>query len=126
MPFKYYKSVEGHDDTCGFKDRKERIFVHAIYDHCAEFHDGMAYATHGYVDKQDKVTIPVIYPIFFDFVAEMRNFSEDRVAVYEDDKWGFIDKQGKPIIPPFYSYIGNFSNGLATVLKERVRCSQPY
>lgn len=86
LPFKYYKSVEDHDDTYGFKDRKERIVIHAICDYCGKFHEGMVYVTHGYDDKQGKVAIPVIYPIFFDFVPEMRNFSEGRVAVYEDDK----------------------------------------
>ena len=52
----------------------------------------------------------------------------DHYTVYEDDKWGFIDKQGKPVILSFYNHVGDFSSGLATVLKERekVRCSQPY
>lgn len=90
LPIKYHSSVEGHDDTCGFKNHKGRIIVPAIYAHCGEFQNGMAYVTHGYdtigyVDTQGKVAIPVIYPIFFDFIPEMRDFSEGRVAVYKDD-----------------------------------------
>ena len=123
LPIKYNGSIEGHDDTCGFRDYIGRIITPAIYDHCGEFHDGMAYVTHGYdtigyVDTQGKVAIPVIYPIFFDFVPEMRDFSEGRVAVYKDDKWGYRDKQGKLVIPYLYRYVGDFSSGLATVLKD--------
>ena len=124
LPIKYHKSVEGHDDTCGFKDHTGRVITHAIYDHCGEFHDGMAYVTHGYdtvgyVDVQGKVATPVIHPIFFDFVPEIRNFSEGLVAVYKDNKWGYINKQGKLVIPYLYNHAGDFSSGLATVLKDR-------
>ena len=113
LPIKYNSSIEGHDDTCGFKDHTGRIITPAIYDRCGDFHDGMAYVKHGYdsigyVDTQGKVAIPVIYPIFFDFIPEMRDFSEGRVAVYKDDNWGFIDKQGKPVIPYIYRYVGDF------------------
>ena len=120
---KYYVTLEGQDDTCGFKDRTGRIITPAIYTHCGEFYDGMAYVTHGYdtigyVDTQGKIAIPVIHPIFFDFIPERRNFSEGRVAVYKDDKWGFMDKQGKLVIAAVYRYVGDFSGGLATVSKE--------
>ena len=123
LPIKYNSSIEGHDDTCGFKDHTGRIITPAIYDRCGDFHDGMAYVTHGYdtigyVDTKGKVAIPVIYPIFFDFIPEMRDFSEGRVAVYKDDKWGFMDKQGKLVIPSVYRYVGDFSGGLATVSKD--------
>ena len=123
LPIQYRSSIEGHDDTCGFKDRTERIITPAIYTHCGDFHDGMAYVTHGddtigYVDTQGKIAIPVIHPIFFDFIPERRNFSEGRVAVYKDDKWGFMDKQGKLVIAAVYRYVGDFSGGLATVSKE--------
>ena len=123
LPIQYRSSIEGHDDTCGFKDRTGRIITPAIYTHCGEFHDGMAYVTHGYdtigyVDAQGKIAIPVIHPIFFDFIPERRNFSEGRVAVYKDDKWGFMDKQGKLVIAAVYRYVGDFSGGLATVSKE--------
>ncbi|MGE6796445.1 WG repeat-containing protein [Psychrobacter okhotskensis] len=123
LPVEYHSSIEGHDDTCGFKNSAGNVITPAIYDHCGEFHDGMAYVTHGYdtigyVDIQGKVAIPVIYPIFFDFVPEIHNFSEGRVAVYKDDKWGFIDKQGKLVIPYVYRYVGDFSNGLVTVLRN--------
>ena len=123
LPIQYRSSIEGHDDTCGFKDRTERIITPAIYTHCGDFHDGMAYVTHGddtigYVDTQGKIAIAVIHPIFFDFIPERRNFSEGRVAVYKDDKWGFMDKQGKLVIAAVYRYVGDFSGGLATVSKE--------
>ena len=123
LPIKYNSSIEGHDDTCGFKDHTGRIITPAIYDRCGDFHDGMAYVTHGYdtigyVDTKGKVAIPVIYPIFFDFIPEMRDFSEGRVAVYKDDNWGFMDKQGKLVIPSVYRYVGDFSNGLATVSRD--------
>ena len=123
LPIQYRSSIEGHDDTCGFKDRTGRIITPAIYTHCGEFHDGMAYVTHGddtigYVDTQGKIAIPVIHPIFFDFIPERRDFSEGRVAVYKDNKWGFMDKQGKLVIPAVYRYVGDFSGGLATVSKE--------
>lgn len=123
LPIQYRSSIEGHDDTCGFKDRTGRIITPAIYTHCGEFHDGMAYVTYGYdtigyVDTQGKIAIAVIHPIFFDFIPERRNFSEGRVAVYKDDKWGFMDKQGKLVIAAVYRYVGDFSGGLATVSKE--------
>ena len=123
LPIQYRSSIEGHDDTCGFKDRTGRIITPAIYTHCGEFHDGMAYVTHGYdtigyVDAQGKIAIPVIHPIFFDFIPERRDFSEGRVAVYKDNKWGFMDKQGKLVIAAVYRYVGDFSGGLATVSKE--------
>ena len=123
LPIQYRSSIEGHDDTCGFKDRTGRIITPAIYTHCGDFHDGMAYVTHGddtigYVDTQGKIAIAVIHPIFFDFIPERRNFSEGRVAVYKDDKWGFMDKQGKLVIAAVYRYVGDFSGGLATVSKE--------
>ncbi len=123
LPIQYRSSIEGHDDTCGFKDRTGRIITPAIYTHCGEFHDGMAYVTYGYdtigyVDTQGKIAIPVIHPIFFDFIPERRDFSEGRVAVYKDNKWGFMDKQGKLVIAAVYRYVRDFSGGLATVSKE--------
>lgn len=120
---KYSVSVDNQEDACGFKDSAGRIVVSAIYSHCGEFYEGMAYVTHGYdtigyINDQAKVAIPVIHPIFFDFVPQMRNFSESRVAMFKDDQWGFMDKRGNIVIPYNYRYVGDFSNGLATVLKE--------
>ncbi|MGO2341027.1 MAG: WG repeat-containing protein, partial [Psychrobacter sp.] len=123
LPITYYKSVEDHDDTCGFKDHTGRIITPAIYDHCGEFYDGMAYVTHGYdtvgyVNMQGEVAISVIHPIFFDFVPDIRNFSEGLVATFKGDKWGYMDKQGNLVIPYLYNHAGDFSNALATVLKD--------
>ena len=41
-------------------------------------------------------------------------FHEGLAAVAVGKEWGFIDKAGKLIVPARYSFVGNFSDGLAT------------
>jgi len=41
-------------------------------------------------------------------------FHEGLAAVAVGKEWGFIDKSGKLVVPARYSFVGNFSDGLAT------------
>ena len=45
---------------------------------------------HGYVNKDGKIIIPIIY-------GEAMNFAEGKAGVSADGKWGFIDSTGQEL-----------------------------
>ena len=53
---------------------------------------------HGYVNKDGKVIIPLIY-------NEGMNFVEGRAGIMIDNKWGFIDSTGNEFVKPQYSEV---------------------
>lgn len=48
----------------------------------------------------------------------IESFSEGYAAFQEDNKWGFIDHSGEIVIPAVYDEVGNFSEGLAWVVRR--------
>ena len=60
-----------------------------------------------------------IYVFDFSFAEE----SEGKIKFrdYKTDKVGFFDKNGKVVIPANYNDAGDFHNGLAMIIKNRVR-----
>ena len=72
-------------------------------------------ATYGYIDREGKEVIPLIYDGAF-------NFSEGlaRVAIEDSgkEKCGYIDTTGKEVIPLIYDGAYSFSEGLAMVGME--------
>jgi|GEM_PF-838858 len=68
---------------------------------------------HGYVDKDGKVIIALIYD-------EGMNFVEGKAGVMINNKWGFIDSTGNEIVKPQYSEVYSFNEGMAAVAKSEV------
>ena len=65
---------------------------------------------HGYVNKDGKVIIAVIY-------EEGMNFAEGKAGIRIDNKWGFIDSTGNELVKPQYSEVYSFNEGMAAVAK---------
>jgi hypothetical protein len=82
------------------------------YDYISVFYEGLAKVRlnnkYGFIDKTDKVVIPIIYD-------DAYNFSEGLARVELDGKWGYIDKTGKEVIPIIYDNVWSFKEGLARV-----------
>lgn len=76
----------------------------------------------GYIDKEGKVVIPIIYDAILagegGEYGTFRDFSEKFVAVTKDGKFGFINTQGNTVIPLKYDWANDFSEGIATVSSE--------
>lgn len=104
-------------------------YIEKSYSEVNSFSEGLAlvYSTimkegtliyaYGFINKQFKETIPLIYD-------EARSFKCGLAAVKNYDlgeKWGFIDKTGKQVIPFIYDQVGDFNDGLAFVkLKNEI------
>ena len=65
----------------------------------------------GFINKDGKVVVPIIY----DYVED---FSEGYAAVGINGKYGFIDGSGKLVIPLEYDNIRGFEGKLAPVAKQ--------
>lgn len=63
---------------------------------------------YGYIDKDAKEVISLIYQDAYDF-------SDGLASVKKDGKYGFIDTNGKTIIDFKYDWAGSFENGKAKV-----------
>lgn len=61
--------------------------------------------------NNDKVVIPIIYDIAF-------NFSDGLFPVEKDGKQGYIDKHGNEVIPLKYDIVNVFSEGFAAVCQD--------
>ena len=60
---------------------------------------------HGFVDKNGKLVVPLIYD-------EAMTFSEGMAAVKQDGKWGYLDSTGKIVIPLKYADAMSFYENL--------------
>lgn len=65
---------------------------------------------HGYVDKDGKLIIPLIYD-------EGMNFVEGKAGIMIGNKWGFIDSTGKEIVKTQYTEVYSYNEGMAAVSK---------
>jgi hypothetical protein len=65
---------------------------------------------HGYVNKDGKVIIPLIYD-------DGMNFVEGKAGIMMGNKWGFIDSAGNEIVKPLYSEVYSYNEGMAVVVK---------
>ena len=63
---------------------------------------------YGFIDKSEKVVIPIKY-------NDISDFKEGWAKVKLHNKYGFINKSGKVVIPLKYGYISDFEEGLAKV-----------
>lgn len=63
---------------------------------------------HGFVNKEGKLIVPLIYD-------EALTFSEGMAAVKANGKWGFIDSTGKEIVSLKYTDAMSFHDGFAVV-----------
>jgi hypothetical protein len=85
------------------------------YDHVDECICGLSLVgkdkKHGFVDKNGKLVVPLIYD-------EALTFSEGMAAVMQNFKWGYIDSTGKTIVELQYNEAMSFHDGLAVVAKE--------
>lgn len=80
-----------------------------------QFHNGLAQATipgrdhkSGFISKQGKVVIPLVY-------RDLNDFSEGLAAFRSEGLWGFINVKGDTAISPRFSYVKSFKNGLCQV-----------
>jgi hypothetical protein len=67
---------------------------------------------YGYVDKNDKTVIPIMYE------EAAYSFRFDLAYVKLNGKYGFINPKGKKVIPFKYDKAENFYYGIALVMKE--------
>lgn len=65
----------------------------------------------GYVNKDNKVVIPLIYD-------EVKNISENTIIAKKDGFWGAIDLNNKIIIPFEYNYLNPFHEGVTFFSKD--------
>src|SRR6188508_656527 len=65
---------------------------------------------HGYVNKDGKVIIPLIYD-------EGMNFAEGKAGVMINNKWGFVDSTGNEIVKVQYTEVYSYNEGVAAVSK---------
>ncbi|MBW4016699.1 hypothetical protein HG534_10380 [Moraxella osloensis] len=76
----------------------------------------------GFLDENGDIIISPVYDITNPHSMALPKFKEGAAAVRlsngNESKWGFIDKQGQLIIPYQYDYASDFSEGLASVLKD--------
>jgi hypothetical protein len=83
------------------------------YDHVDECICGLSLVgkdkKHGFVDKNGKLIVPLIYD-------EALTFSEGMAAVMQNFKWGYIDSTGKTIVELQYNEAMSFHDGLAVVV----------
>ena len=86
------------------------------YDNVDECTCGLALVTkgdkHGFVTKEGKLVIPLIY-------QDALHYTEGMAAVKKDGKWGYLDSTGKEVIGCKYAYANSFSDGIAKVMKDR-------
>jgi hypothetical protein len=84
------------------------------YQHAEPFFNGMAKVGKdglcGYIDKTGTEIIAPQY----DF-KDCRAFSEDRLAVRSNEKWGYVDKLGNVVINHLFDECSWFKEGLAWV-----------
>lgn len=84
------------------------------YTHVNEASCGLALVEkdgkHGYVNKEGKVIVPLIYD-------EGMAFFEGKAGVMLNNKWGFIDSTGAEIVKPQYSEVYSYNEGMAVVSK---------
>jgi len=65
----------------------------------------------GFIDKNGKVVIPLIY-------EEALYFEEGLGSVKQNGKYGFVDRNGTIVIPTVYDKFEPFSEGLVAVSKD--------
>ena len=71
---------------------------------------------HGFVTKEGKLVIPLIYD-------DALHFTEGMAAVKKDGKWGYLDSTGKELVPLEYSDANSFTDGLADLLIAQAKLS---
>lgn len=109
-------SVRKEDKMCYINKKGETIIAlekpNLVY---GEFQEGLAQATipgrdhtTGFINKQGKVVIPMIY-------RDVENFSEGLAAFRSDKLWGFINTKGDTVFTPQFRYAKGFKNGLCKV-----------
>jgi DNA-binding transcriptional regulator/RsmH inhibitor MraZ len=106
----------------GYIDRKGTMVIPPRFDEASEFREGLATVQIGddsaVIDKQGQVVIKD-RPGFYRF----GHFSQGRAAFHVSPhrskegkmEMGFMDKTGKVVIAPRFTYVGEFSEGLATI-----------
>jgi hypothetical protein len=86
-----------------------------------EFSDGLARVTisgrnhkSGFINKQGKVVIPIVY-------SDINNFKEGLSAFRDSVNYGFINNKGDTVIEPQFEHVdyNGFKNGLCQVKKDR-------
>ncbi|HBY21123.1 MAG: hypothetical protein A2Y24_08430 [Clostridiales bacterium GWE2_32_10] len=97
-------AFQGNNGKYGFIDINGDIVVDAKYDGAdVGFHEGVALVLmgtkHGYVDKDGKEIIPLIYDN-----AYISVFDNGVAIVKRDEKYGVINKNGKEVVECKYDY----------------------
>jgi hypothetical protein len=101
----------------GYIDAKGNWVIKPQFDFTYMFSDGLAMVRVGkqyaWIDKKGN---QVIAPQDFDEVA--MGFTEGRLAVKKNGKWGYIDRTGKMIVEPKFKKATKFEGGAAQVETE--------
>ena len=111
-----YSIIENRSGKFGLRNPEGKMVTEHIYDHLAEFSNGLALVALndkcGFIDKTGTVIIPLTYD--YDWFCNGR-FSDGLTAVSLNSKWGFIDAHNQTIIPFIYDLVGEFNGGIANV-----------
>lgn len=115
-------AISDADLKLGFINKKGEIVIPLKYDEGGEFSEGLckvySEGGFGYINKNGDLVIAHRFD-------EARNFCEERafVGMLDDNNeliWGFIDKDGRMIETFIYKAVNDFSEGLASVKKDKL------
>lgn len=132
-----FVSFEDENGKMGFKNPlTHEIYIEPTYDWVSEFHEGLAAVglndKFGYIDKQNKIVIPLAYSRVEDFYNGQaivynqdgkeleidKNGSLHLIKEERNGKYGYVDYHGNVVIPFVYEEVMGFSEGLCAVKKE--------
>lgn len=124
VPIQYDFAVEYSDDFARIKKGKKWSYIDPKgieismedSDVIGSYSQGLAYISKydkfGFIDKSQKIAIPLIYD-------QVTNFGADGLAaVSANGRWGHINTQGEVVTPIKYLSVGEFQNGFAKVSKD--------
>lgn len=109
------------NEKWGFKDPNGKVVVQPKYEKINDFSEGFACVLldfkWGFIDTTGKEVIPLKYdePSAYGVYGVGYGFYDGIAVVSIAYKYGVIDKTGKEIVPFKYHYIGEFSEGMASV-----------
>ena len=105
------------DHRWGFVNKKGQEIIKTKYCHVSDFNNGMAIVYNelkgAVINSEGKIVIPFSYD-HMEF-----SFQDQYIKAKIKDKWGYIDRKGDIIIPIEYDDIGEFSENVVSVCKNR-------
>ncbi len=99
----------------GYINHDGKIVIPLIFDYTRKFKNGRSFV--GVIQKKQMTLWALIDKkanLLSGFIYKLvRDFSENKAAVAEVDKWGFIGTDGKYVIKPQFNSTGSFVDGIS-------------